>query len=219
MNEQGRFAVIPAAWLEREDMDPASIVVLCVLASYANRDGWCWPRQDRIAKVARRSQPWVAEAIKRLTDAGLIETKRTQTGNKYRLLLDRGLSAYQPADMENQPADIRHQPADMHIEQYQRTKPKNTYPSDRTPKRKVGLPEGFPGAEQIAWSIAEYPAFEWEQEINKFRDRAIRDGAAYKDWPAAWRTWCHNAVKWAPKPSSNAKKNGWAKFMEDAGRG
>ncbi len=67
-------------------------------------------------------------------------------------------------------------------------------------KRKSVMPDD--------WAPARTPAtLELERGLNvknelaQFKDRALRDGATYIDWNAAWRTWLRNARKWA-KPGT-----------------
>jgi hypothetical protein len=69
--------------------------VLTTLALYADADGLCYPSQATIARVLKRSRPWVNRVIADLADAGLIrKTARTRTGNggttscEYRLVMD-----------------------------------------------------------------------------------------------------------------------------------
>jgi len=67
----------------------------------------------------------------------------------------------------------------------------------RARKRATPLPEGFPFETDIRWTLKEHPSLSAWDEAEKFKDRALRDGSTYKDWSAAWRTWCRNATTWA----------------------
>lgn len=42
------------------------------------------------------------------------------------------------------------------------------------------------------------PNREWDQ----FRDHHLKQGSIFSDWPAAWRTWMRNAVKYAERDAS-----------------
>lgn len=42
-------------------------------------------------------------------------------------------------------------------------------------------------------------------ELEKFRDYHLARGSAMKDWGAAWRTWCRNAVTYRQRDGTKAK--------------
>lgn len=64
-------------------------------------------------------------------------------------------------------------------------------------KRAAPIPEGFPFEADIRWTLKEFPKVSAWTEAEKFRDYALANSKTYADWPAAWRTWCRNAVRWA----------------------
>ena len=70
------------------------------------------------------------------------------------------------------------------------------------PRSRKGIPDGFPEETDLDWSRTF-----WLQrgrsdlcdgmtdEIAKFRDHHHQHGKSMADWPAAWRTWSRNAIK------------------------
>src|SRR6478609_9376707 len=82
--------------------------------------------------------------------------------------------------------------------------------SGKPAKRKRSLPLGFPEQSDLDWSI-DY----WlkkgrtdlcnlrEEEASKFRDHHTAKGTTSADWPASWRTWTQNTLKF-----SNGAHNG-----------
>lgn len=44
-------------------------------------------------------------------------------------------------------------------------------------------------------------------ESEKFRDHHLANGSVMADWPAAWRTWYRNAVKFNRREQSNGRSN------------
>lgn len=78
-------------------------------------------------------------------------------------------------------------------------------PEDK-PKRKraIQIPDGFPddAAKQRAveyFQNNQRSDIDPNQEAEKFRDFKLADGKAHKDWDAAWRTWCRNAITYSQK--------------------
>jgi len=61
---------------------------------------------------------------------------------------------------------------------------------------KTRWPEGF----ELTGKLMEYAAGkgieEPEEEFEAFRDYCAANDRKYADWPAAWRNWVRNAVKW-----------------------
>jgi hypothetical protein len=71
--------------------DDSTLLLLRALEAYADDDGYCWPRVDRLAEDCRRSRSTVKRATATLVYMGLLEvTRRTvagrQTSNGYRIL-------------------------------------------------------------------------------------------------------------------------------------
>lgn len=73
MTIHGRFGLLPAAWVMRDDLGLDEIGVLACLSIYADRDGWCFPKQATLAQHLKRSRPWVIKVLNRLVEHGLIE--------------------------------------------------------------------------------------------------------------------------------------------------
>lgn len=81
----------------------------------------------------------------------------------------------------------------------------------RARKRASTIPDGFPFESDLEWTKAECPSIDGANEAQQIRDHALRDGVTHKDWSAAWRTWCRNAVKWSrprapPATGSNIER-------------
>lgn len=72
-------------------------------------------------------------------------------------------------------------------------------PRKRAAARKplTTIPDGFPGDADIRWCLEEFPKLSAWQEAERFRDRSLQHGTEWKDWTAAWRNWCRNAVRFA----------------------
>jgi uncharacterized protein YdaU (DUF1376 family) len=51
------------------------------------------------------------------------------------------------------------------------------------------IPEGFPGEDEIAWCRAQRPELDARRVAQVFRDHALANGRALRDWRAGWRAW------------------------------
>lgn len=70
----GRFARVPARWLEDPGVGVDELAVLTVLAVHAGPDGVCVVRQRTLAGLLRRSREWVCRVLARLCEpGGLVE--------------------------------------------------------------------------------------------------------------------------------------------------
>ena len=81
------FAPIPVRAALDKKLGAAALRVFIVLASHANKQAECWPRQQLIAERLGISQQAVGQHIKKLQTLGYIEiTHRKGTSNLYKLI-------------------------------------------------------------------------------------------------------------------------------------
>lgn len=70
--------------------------MLNVLGAYANKDGWCWPKLETLAKRRRMEKPAVSKLLRRLREAGYLEVHyEIREGRRrcvFRVLFDRPVS-------------------------------------------------------------------------------------------------------------------------------
>lgn len=80
------------------------------------------------------------------------------------------------------------------------------------------------------WTEQRHPQLPIDEEVEKFKDRAIRDDARYRSWDAAWRTWCGNWATWQRQRQERrgtgaysneqwrdgSAQKGWSEFMGGA---
>lgn len=91
----GRFSIIPAAVLDDPRITPALLKLLCVLGTYGNKQGYCWPKRKTLAqRLGGISEPAITQNINKLKKYGYLEVQArfgvngVQQGNRYRILFD-----------------------------------------------------------------------------------------------------------------------------------
>ncbi len=68
-------------------------------------------------------------------------------------------------------------------------------------KRRTQLPDEF-FPDETGLKAATKKSVSVDDELPKFKDFHKAKGSVMLDWQAAWRTWCSNAVKFAPRYSA-----------------
>ncbi|HKL70863.1 YdaU family protein [Salibaculum sp.] len=110
------------------------------------------------------------------------KTKGNQQGN------DAGAMPPQCVADASQSPEARRKESSIEDSQRKRRKPR---------KPEVELPEGWvPNAKNIEDALFKgLKQPEIENEAHQFRDHHHAKGSVFRDWDAAWRKWCANAVK------------------------
>lgn len=93
MSADPRYTIFAARAVFDERLTPFDIRVLAALGTYSDKQGWCYPSQGEIARRCSMSRQSVNTSLKRLTDAGYVQTtpQVTERGRQvsvYRVLLD-----------------------------------------------------------------------------------------------------------------------------------
>lgn len=86
-----RFFMGPAGAATDDRLNMTDLRVLCILGTFTNNKGWCFPLQETLAKLLHRSRPVVNASLKRLETCGYIESKKKPGGANrklYRVVLD-----------------------------------------------------------------------------------------------------------------------------------
>lgn len=91
----GRFSQIPTVALDDPRITPTLLRLLCVLGTYGDKYGYCWPKLTTIARrMGGVSKSAISQGLKKLHDFGYLEiTPRyaqdgARTSNMYRVLFD-----------------------------------------------------------------------------------------------------------------------------------
>lgn len=195
--------------------------VLLAIADYANDEGECWPSIAGICRKTCMSERGVQTIIRRLEAEGWlhIETgKGRRNCNLYTVKTPHKVHPAQDApphmnaetphmDAIN-PAPRAPEPSYNHQEPslFGGDAPK---PKKRRPE--IDIPDGWvPSDRNIQDAIDKgLSEREIQHEADRFRDHHQSKQSRFRDWDAAWRKWCGNAVKF--KSSRPAHGRGMAR--------
>ena len=82
----GRYGVVPLWLIQRSDLSARAIRVFAALATYASRDGQCWPSRERLAADTGYSVATVQRALAELVRIGAVTmTRRGRRAPLYQL--------------------------------------------------------------------------------------------------------------------------------------
>lgn len=108
----GRWAQVPARAVDDTALRPAALRVLVALATYGNRDGWCWPSIPTIARRLGVRRQSIGRQIRELERLGYLAVKPqarpngSQSSNLYRVICDADLEADRDRLMEAPPSSV-----------------------------------------------------------------------------------------------------------------
>ena len=172
----GRFGIIPATIFDA-DLTPQDIALLCLLSTYADKTGYCWPSYETLADKLNRSKGWVSQRMSVLEAEGfIIISKRGKQKYGFKILYDQEQTV-QPAKQTVQPA-----------------KPNNTN-NNKKYRYRVSrtIPENFsPTPEMLEYLRTARPDINPEDFTRDFITRCQAKGYLYKWWDMAWQNWVNN---------------------------
>jgi biotin operon repressor len=210
-----RWGTVSASVMRRPGLSVAAKAVYAALATYADRAGWIWVRQETIAADLERSRAWVHAAISELEGQGLILHDRQylegrQRASRYRLLDGLARRAGDAADPVSEKTDAAVQPADT--DHHDESKDSlwhsvgespgeagqgiNGDPPEPCPAslHASASPDGIapdwvPTAADVAWAKARHPNLDVLAFTETFVLSCRAKGYRYSDPSAAWRRW------------------------------
>jgi hypothetical protein len=192
-----RWGTVAASVMRRPGLSVAAKAVYAALATYADRIGWIWVRQETIAADLERSRAWVHAGIAELEEQGLLLHDRQyiegrQRASRYQL--QDGL-ARRRTDNDTELAELSEQ-ADAAV------KPADTSHHDESKDSFSGLtresaPEAsgpvpadwVPTVDDMAWARSRHPNLDILAFTESFVLSCRAKGYRYADPSAAWRRW------------------------------
>jgi hypothetical protein len=192
-----RWGTVAASVMRRPGLSVAAKAVYAALATYADRVGWIWVRQETIAADLERSRAWVHAAIAELEEQGLLLHDRQyiegrQRASRYQLqdglARRRGGNDTELAEVSEQ-ADAAVKPADTghHDES------KDSFSGfERESAREAAEPvpaDWVPTVDDMAWARSRHPNLDILAFTESFVLSCRAKGYRYADPSAAWRRW------------------------------
>jgi hypothetical protein len=94
-SRSGTLSILQAAAIDDVRMGASALRMLVALGTYADREGWCWPKQRQLSERLGVSQQAVSKALRDLAGHGYIEVQDQFDGatgarlsSRYRLVMD-----------------------------------------------------------------------------------------------------------------------------------
>lgn len=224
VNISRRFAIVDE-WVINLDISDRAFKLYAILARYADNDTHkAFPSRDTLAARLRCSKASVDRAVMELVDAKAIEKRhRAYNSVLYTVLVDAPEGVITHEDTMSSPVitDVV-TPDDVTITT-------ELEPKNYIPKKAQQLPSDWEPSEKFADECNQkFPTLVIANEVEAFIDYHTANGSKFKDFNAAFRTWCRNAVKFqAPKtvvhkqelkPAAEIpEKRAWARAEHDRG--
>lgn len=218
--EAERWGRVPSWWLDHPDIDADALAVLSALATFANRQGRCWPSQTTLAAKLKRSRAWVNKTLGRLADAGLIAVRDRWSENGGRLS-----SLYElqntpvagpvtPAAPRNSPVAAEDAPCQPQRHEQPEIK---QIPDSLTGSAQDAMvmpgSDWTPSQEDRAWAESKHGAVDVDAHVETFRLRCQAHGYRYRDVGAAWRAWLNQDVAAGKAPCASKSSNPSARAL------
>jgi hypothetical protein len=82
---ESRFGLVPVGVLGDRRLTLTDLRVFCALATFANKDGKCFPRRERITELTGLDKHQISKATTRLARFGWLTKNRSMHTAKYQL--------------------------------------------------------------------------------------------------------------------------------------
>jgi hypothetical protein len=197
INISRRFAIVDE-WVINLDVSDRAFKLYAILARYADNDTHkAFPSRDTLAQRLRCSKASVDRAVLELVESKAIDKRhRAYNSVLYTVLIDPPEGVIRGEDMMSSRVSTDVISGDD-VTITTELEPEELYPEkDSKAHRATQLPNDF--VPKDADNFAEkYPELDLRETLEAFTDHHTAKGSTFKDWDAAWRTWCRNAKKWA----------------------
>lgn len=190
------------------------LMVLLVLADYANDEGECWPAVGSIAEKARISERSVRRILRNLEESGYIQTHENR-GRNYTNLYQINLESLKPDNLAGVENDTKNRTSDAENRTSATVKPDTVSPEPS--RTTIEPPKGRACSFSDFWEVwpnrnAKDRALKAWKKLSPSQRQLATDGA--KDWYAAWRKQHPTASDMLPASFLNGKRwedEGWQK--------
>jgi DNA-binding transcriptional regulator YhcF (GntR family) len=230
LSSENKFAIMPE-WVIELDISHTAFRLYAVLARYAdNVTHQAFPSLDTLAERLSCSEKTVRRAIDDLVEHGAI-TKHNRgryNSNLYTVMISppEGTNMSSEGTKVSEEGTKMSQRVDKNV---QVTRTTELEPKNYITKKAQQLPTDWKPSPDFADECAKkFPTLIIANEVEAFIDYHTANGSVFKDFQAAFRTWCRNAVKFqAPKmvvhqqalkpPAESPGRRDWVRTMHDMG--
>jgi hypothetical protein len=222
LTAQLRFSIIPE-WILDAAISDKAVRLYGVLARYAdNETHRAYPSRETLAKRMGCHAKSVDRAAAELIRIGAVTKKQRHNSSLvYTLMASKGVDT----DVQGVVTPVsRGVDTDVHL-----TRTTELEPQNYISKKAQQLPPDWKPSPAFAEECAKkFPTLDIDAEVEGFTDHHTAKGSTFKDFNAAFRNWCRNAVKFhGPKTvihKQEVKPNAdipgyrdWVKHMHDIG--
>lgn len=190
-----RFSIIPE-WILDSTLSDKAIRLYGIIARYADNETLqAFPSRETLAKRARCHVKSVDRAVHELINAGALFKEQRKNGGEWqsnvytlrRIPIRRG----RDTDVATLGTPVS-PPRDTDVSL---TRTTELEPKNDIVKIKAG--EYTLSDEAIETLASKHPLIDVRAEVEAFNDHHRAKGSTFKDWDAAFRTWCRNSSKWS----------------------
>jgi hypothetical protein len=193
----GQFTQVPNEWIRDENVSLEARALLIQLLSH--RPGWRVSIQS-LAEANRVGRDKIRRIIGELVEVGYLTRSERQNHDE-----NGHLAGFDYITTDKSPSSGF--PTKAKPTKVQPTKVikahKNTIEiedhkiEDHKPIRAHQLPKDWKPNDTFTETFTvKYPGLDLSSELEAFHDYHLARGSTFKDWDAAFRTWCRNALKW-----------------------
>lgn len=206
-----RFSIVPE-WILDANVSDRAIRLYSILARYADNETLqAFPSRETLAKRAHCNAKAVTKAIDELVTIGAVTKQHRKQGDSYQsnLYTLRRVGPIQTPPRVNPDTGVGSDltPPRVPDDSLTRTtelEPENYIEQKQSKARRV--PSDWQPTEAFRTECEQkFPTLIIANEVEAFVDYHTANGSVFKDFNAAFRTWCRNAVKWS-KPKTVVHK-------------
>ena len=215
-----RFSIIEE-WILDLPISDRAVRLYAVLARYADNETLkAFPSRKTLAKRLHCSAASIDRASQELIDAGVMEKQqRLNSSLIYTLKTSPDPRGVITGDEGGSSRVMRGVITGDDLTRTIELEPKNYL------KKPKFTASDYSPSEKLRESFEEkYPGLDLDSELEAFIDHHLSKGSSFKDWDAAFRTWCRNALKWRPKGRAEIRqmaegpsRRAWVKSLHDSG--
>jgi hypothetical protein len=234
INSDLRFSIIPE-WVIDADISDRAIRLYSILARYADNETLqAFPSRETLAKRAHCHIKSVDRGIQELIDIGAVLKAHRRNGESYQsniyTLKRVGTAVSLGRDSRDQGVGTGESPGrdtSVHLTRTTELEPDNYIDAK---KNATSIPDNYTPSASIQETFeSKYGSvLSYEETLEAFTDFHLAKGSRFKDWDAAFRTWCRNAITFkGPKtvihrqelkpPAEIPDARAWVRQMHELG--